>query len=64
MTTIKPCRQAPLQPQNITKKVRKDYYIVQNHQTGEVVLLPKANRVICPDTEKVQEYRALCQGKD
>jgi hypothetical protein len=64
VTTVKPGRQALLQPQNITKRVREDYYIVHNHQTDEVVLLPKVNHVICPDTGKVQEYRALRQGKD
>jgi len=48
---------------DITTTVRKDYYIQHNHVSGQVTVIPRANHVICEDTGKTLEYRALRQGK-
>eukprot|EP00978_Attheya_sp_CCMP212_P026890 scaffold89249_cov35-Attheya_sp.AAC.2 len=50
---------------NITTAVREDSYIQHNRGTDdEVTVFPRANHVICEDTGKVLQYRALRQGKD
>jgi hypothetical protein len=49
---------------NITTTVREDSYIQHNRATDEITVIPRANHVICEETGKVLQYRALRQGKD